>query len=71
MLTQTLPITLELPALPALPEFEFRALRRDDVTALYEMLLAVERADDRDLVQTLEDVQREFDDPWSNPEVDS
>ena len=54
-----------------MPEFEFRALRRDDVPALYEMLLAVEQADDRDLVQTLEDLQREFDDPWSNAEVDS
>ena len=36
MLTQMSLATLELPALPALPEFEFRALRRDDVPALYE-----------------------------------
>jgi mycothiol synthase len=71
MLTQTLTSTLELSALPAISEFEFRALRRDDVPALYELLLAVEQADDRDLVQTLEDLQREFDDPWSNVEVDS
>jgi mycothiol synthase len=71
MLTQTFPATLELPALPAMSDFEFRALRRDDVPALYEMLLAVEQADGRDLVQTLEDLQREFDDPWSNAEVDS
>jgi len=71
MLTQTQSATLELPALPVSPTFEFRALRRDDVPALYETLLAVERADDRDLVQTLEDLQREFDDPWSNPEIDA
>jgi mycothiol synthase len=71
MLTQTLPTTFELPALSAISEFEFRALRHDDVPALYEMLLAVERAEDRELVQTLEDFQREFDDPWSNIEVDS
>ncbi len=72
MLTQVLSsATLELPALPATFEFEFRALRRDDVPVLYEMLLAVEQADDRDLVQTLADLQREFDDPWSNAEVDS
>jgi GNAT superfamily N-acetyltransferase len=62
---------LELPALPTLPEFEFRALRREDVPALYDMLLAVERADDRNLVQALEDLQREFDDPWSTPEIDA
>ena len=71
MLTQMSLTTLELPALPALPEFEFRALRRDDVPALYEMLLAAEQADNRNLVQTLEDLQREFDDPWSQLEVDS
>ena len=71
MLTQTFPTTLELPALPAMSDFEFRALRRDDVPALYEILLTIERADERDLVQTLEDLQREFDDPWSNAEVDS
>jgi hypothetical protein len=53
MLTQTLSATLELPVLPAISELEFRALRHDDVPALYELLLAVERADDRDLVQTL------------------
>jgi mycothiol synthase len=71
MFTQTLSTTLVLPALPALPEFEFRALRRDDVPALYELLLSIEQVDERDLVQTLEDLQREFDDPWSNAEFDS
>jgi mycothiol synthase len=71
MLTQTFPATLELPALPAITDFEFRALRRDDVPALYEMLLTIEQADARDLVQTLEDLQREFDDPWSDAAVDS
>jgi mycothiol synthase len=71
MFAQTFPKTLELPARPAMSEFEFRALRRDDVAALYEMLLAIERTDERNLVGTLADLQREFDDPWSNAEVDS
>ena len=62
MLMQTLPETWELPALPAMSEFEFRALRRDDVPTLYEMLLAVEKADKRNLVSTLADLQRQFDD---------
>lgn len=68
MLTQAVPATL---ALPITPEFEFRSLRREDVPAVYDMLLAVERADERDLLQTLEDLQREFDDPWSSPETDA
>jgi mycothiol synthase len=71
MFTQNFESTLELPAWRVVSEFEFRALRREDVPALYEMLLAVEHADERDLVETLADLQREFDDPWSNPEIDS
>ncbi|CAG0934651.1 hypothetical protein TFLX_03614 [Thermoflexales bacterium] len=71
MFTQNFDSTLELPAPPALPDFEFRALRREDLPALYEMLLAVEQADERNLVNALADLQREFDDPWSNPEIDA
>ena len=71
MLTQTLSATLELPALPALSEFEFRSLRREDIPALYETLLAVERADERDIVISLEELQHEFDDPWSDAETDA
>jgi mycothiol synthase len=71
MFTQNFESTLELPARPVVSEFEYRALRREDVPALYEMLLAVEHADERDLVETLADLQREFDDPWSNAEIDS
>lgn len=71
MLSQTFSTTLELPTLPALPEFEFRALRHDDIPALYDLLLTIERADERELVATLADLQREFDDPWSNVEIDS
>jgi mycothiol synthase len=71
MLTQTLPFTLELPSLPAMSEFEFRALYRADLPALFELLLTIEQADDRNLVQTLADLEREFNDPWSNPETDA
>ncbi len=71
MLPNTFTSTLELPALPALPCFEFRALQHADIPALYEMILEVERADQRELVQTLEDFRREFDDPWYLPETDS
>ena len=71
MLAQNFESTLELPALPALPEYEFRALRCEDVPALYAMLLAVEKTDERNLVDTLADLQREFNDPWSNPEIDA
>jgi ribosomal protein S18 acetylase RimI-like enzyme len=71
MFPQDFAALLELPALPMLAEFQFRSLRHDDIQALYEMLLAVEITDERNLVDTFADLQREFDDPWSNPELDS
>jgi len=71
MLTPTLLTTLELPALPTISEYEFRALRREDVPALYDLWLLIEQADDRNLVNTLADLQRDFDDPSSVPETDS
>jgi len=35
------------------------------------MLLAADRADERQSNMTLEDMRRQFDDPWSNPETDA
>jgi ribosomal protein S18 acetylase RimI-like enzyme len=71
MALQTLPLTLDLPAFPTLPGFEFRTPRHADIPALYDLMLAVERADDRDMVSTLADYTREFDDPWCRPETDA
>ena len=68
MLTQTLQHTT-LIAAPA--GYAWRPYRREDVPALYQMLLAADRADERQSNMTLEDMQRQFDDPWSNPETDS
>jgi len=68
MLTQTLQHKI-LIAAPA--GYIWRPHRREDAPALYQMLLAADRADDRQSNMTLEDMQRQFDDPWSNPETDS
>ncbi len=68
MLTQT----LQHKTLIAAPAgYAWRPYRREDVPALYQMLLAADRADERQSNMTLEDMQRQFDDPWSNPETDS
>jgi len=60
-----------LPTPPALLDIAWRPMRREDVPAVYEMLLAVEKADDRQVAGTLEDARREFDDPWCSHETDS
>ena len=71
MSTQLEKIEVRLAVPPAGLGYDWRPLRREDVPALYDLLLAVEKADDRDIVDTLEDTLREFDDPWSNAETDS
>ena len=63
--TNTLPIPLDW------PEYDWRPPRREDVPALYEMLLAADKADDTQTAGTLHDLQTQFDDPWSDPETDS
>jgi len=67
-------ITLELtpPAiLPALQGCTFRPARLEDLPALHALLVAAVTADGRDRVDSLADLQTQFDDPWSNPETDS
>lgn len=54
---------------PAL--YTYRPMRREDVPAVYDMLLAADRADGRPAQGTLGDAIREFDDPWIDPETDS
>lgn len=52
------------------PDYIWRAARREDVPALYEMLMAADRVDNRGFHTTLQDLQTQFDDPWCNPETD-
>lgn len=64
-------IAIRLPAPLDWPALSWRPMRREDVPAVYDMLLQIERADSREVVDTLEDAVREFDDPWCNYETDS
>ena len=51
--------------------YTWRPATQADVPALYPLLLAAAAAEDNPTVPTLEDVAREFNDPWSNPATDS
>ncbi len=53
-----------------IPGYTWRAPRYDDLPALYDMLLAVDRAETRALDLSLEDMYTQFNDPWCNPETD-
>ena len=51
--------------------YTWRSYHREDVPALYQMMLAVDRAENRGMILTLQDMTMQFDDPWSNAETDS
>ena len=51
--------------------YVWRPYRREDVSALYKMLIDVDRADNLGSLTTMEDMRKQYDDPWSNAETDS
>ena len=68
MLTATMNEQKILPS--TLRGYRWQSARREDIPALYEMMLAVDRADDRGFTITLQDMQTQYDDPWCDPETD-
>ncbi|MBL8045571.1 MAG: hypothetical protein JNL09_03465, partial [Anaerolineales bacterium] len=56
---------------PQLTNYTFRALTREDLPTLHALMLTAVEADGEDSVDALEDLQTQFDDPWSNAETDS
>jgi len=54
-----------------LDDYTWRPYRREDVPALYQMMLALDRAENRNMIVTPEDMEKQYDDPWCNPETDS
>jgi ribosomal protein S18 acetylase RimI-like enzyme len=64
-------MTIRLPIPLDWPQYTWRPARIEDVPALYETLLAIDKADDRQTADTLADLKTQFDDPWSNPETET
>lgn len=63
--------TIHIPHALRLPNYTFRPLRREDLPALHALFLTSIAADGEDHVDSLNDLQTQFDDPWSNAETDS
>lgn len=51
--------------------YTWRPATRADLPAIHTLLLAAAAAEDNPSVTTLDDLAREFDDPWSDPATDS
>lgn len=66
-----MPISVASPTLKEKQEYTTRELRREDLPEILELLHTVNRVDDNDYYQALEDLEREYADPRSNPNTDA
>lgn len=62
---------ITLPTPPELTDYHWRPARREDASAIHELLDDIEKVDQRDWVDTLEERERDFDDPATNAETDT
>lgn len=59
------------PTRPTIEGYIFRPAKRVDSAAVHRMLQAVDIVDGTDSAGLVEDIERNFDDPWSNEQKDS
>src|SRR5258708_6872420 len=52
-------------------EYTFRPARLEDMPGVHKLLAAIAAVYPDSTAPTLEDVIKDFDDPWCNPETDS
>ena len=57
--------------MPSLVGYIWRPVKRVDAVAMHKMLQAVDAADDSESAGLLEDLERNFEDTWADPESDS
>ena len=55
----------------AIASYTYRPARREDLPAIRQMLLAIAAVQAESYAPDLDDLERDFDDPWANPETDS
>ena len=64
--------TTTWPTIPSyLQSYTWRRAHKDDMPAIYQLMLDIDQTDDKNFAGTLADQTREFNDPWSPPETDS
>lgn len=66
-----MPISIASPTYKEKQEYTARELRRGDLPAVLELLHVANRVDNNNYYQALEDLEREYEDPRSNPRTDA
>jgi len=62
-----MPFSIVTPSIEEKQEFKWRGMSRADLPEIWKLMQVVNRVDENDYTETIDDLDREFDDPWSNP----
>lgn len=61
-----MPFSISTPTMQDKQELDWRGITREDIPDIWNLFQVVNRVDSNDNNQTIQDMEREFDDPWSN-----
>jgi ribosomal protein S18 acetylase RimI-like enzyme len=65
-----MPFSIASPAFKEKEEYKWRGITRKDIPEIWGLFQTVNEADNNDYAETMDDMEREFDDPWSQPRLD-
>lgn len=65
-----MPFSINSPTIREKQEYTWRSMTRDDIPEVWDLLQKVNRQDESDYSQTIQDLNREFDNARSNPRTD-
>lgn len=65
-----MPFSISAPTLQEKTEYMWDGMSQSDIPEMWNLLQVVNRVDDNDHSHSIGDLEREFDDPWSNPARD-
>jgi ribosomal protein S18 acetylase RimI-like enzyme len=65
-----MPFSIHAPSIEDKLEYTWRGITRGDIPEIWKLFQQVNRLEDGDHSETIDDLEREFDDPWSNPATD-
>ncbi|HZQ08395.1 MAG TPA: GNAT family N-acetyltransferase [Anaerolineae bacterium] len=66
-----MPFSIVQPMLEEKEEFIWSSFTREDIPEVYRLLDTVNRVDDNDYAETEQDLEQQFEDPWSDPARDA
>jgi ribosomal protein S18 acetylase RimI-like enzyme len=66
-----MPFSILTPTIQEKEDFVWRSLGREDLHDVWSLFQEANTKQDADITDTLQDLERQYDDPWSNPVTDS